>query len=174
VGRIGWMRALTNVFTRSRGTPAAAFAMYCSRNVLVDTELEDYSAPTPERQLPTAQTPTPNPQVETWELGVWSRSLECLLRKRRARVGPDIDVLVGAARQRRVDRAGAADRGAQIREMRRRPVRVRTGRDALVVDRRAVLAVKLDLEARRARAPREPPEVPPVAVVVELDARTVV
>src|SRR5438876_9675959 len=36
VGRIGWIRALMNVLTRSRGTPAAAFAKYWSRNVLVD------------------------------------------------------------------------------------------------------------------------------------------
>src|SRR6187401_3432123 len=40
---MGWMRALTKVLTRSRGTPAAAFAMYCSRKVLVDTELGDYT-----------------------------------------------------------------------------------------------------------------------------------
>src|SRR3954469_1358235 len=43
VGRIGCIRALTKVLTRSRGTPAAAFAMYCSRKVLVDTELVDYN-----------------------------------------------------------------------------------------------------------------------------------
>src|SRR5215203_4058644 len=43
VGRIGWIRSLTKVLTRSRGTPAAAFAMYCSRKVLVDTELGDYT-----------------------------------------------------------------------------------------------------------------------------------
>src|SRR4029079_214243 len=38
VGRMGWTFALMKVLTRSRGTPAAAFAMYCSRNVLVDTD----------------------------------------------------------------------------------------------------------------------------------------
>src|SRR6476660_3287783 len=35
VGRIGCSLALTNVLTRSRGTPAAAFARYCRRKVLV-------------------------------------------------------------------------------------------------------------------------------------------
>lgn len=43
VGRMGWTFALMKVLTRSRGTPAAAFAMYCSRNVLVDTELSNYT-----------------------------------------------------------------------------------------------------------------------------------
>ena len=35
VGRIGWSFALTKVLTRSRGTPLAALARYCSRKVLV-------------------------------------------------------------------------------------------------------------------------------------------
>ena len=43
VGRMACTFALMKVLTRSRGTPAAAFARYCSRKVLADTELNDYS-----------------------------------------------------------------------------------------------------------------------------------
>src|SRR6266540_7469527 len=39
VGRMACTFALMKVLTRSRGTPAAAFPMYFSRKVLVDTEL---------------------------------------------------------------------------------------------------------------------------------------
>ena len=35
--------ALMNVLTRSRGTPAAAFAMYCSRKLLVDKRFQLYT-----------------------------------------------------------------------------------------------------------------------------------
>src|SRR3982751_2610621 len=98
VGRMAWKRALTKVLTRSRGTPAAALAMYWSRKVLVDTELVNY-------------TPCP-PKAE-------------LLRECGTRVRSDVDVLVGAARQRGVDQPGAASRGAEIHEVRIRTVGVR-------------------------------------------------
>src|SRR4030095_6593794 len=60
VGRIGWSRALTKVLTRSRGTPAAAFAMYCSRKVLVDTELQHCTRRARRRTKDTKERPAPS------------------------------------------------------------------------------------------------------------------
>src|SRR4051812_28543086 len=106
VGRIGWMRALTKVLTRSRGTPAAAFAMYCSRNVLVDKGLSHYKTRGREGGKTGSTT---------------SRLLASCLPVSRLLVGEtgpgvarDPEVLVNRARDARVDRAGAADRRAQV------------------------------------------------------------
>src|SRR5436190_15096391 len=95
VGRMAWTFALMKVLTRSRGTPAAAFARYCSRKVLVDTELFDYN---------------PCPPIAS------------LLREGRSGERRDPDVLVDCARDAGVDRASAANRRPQVDYMRLGPV----------------------------------------------------
>src|SRR5215471_2697693 len=156
VGRIGWMRALTKVLTRSRGTPAAAFAMYCSRNVLVDTRLGDYSKPRGQGPSFNAELPTSN--SHRLGVGSWAWSL---LRERGPGVRRDPDVLVDRARDARVDRAGAAEGRSQMDQVRRRAVAVVRADPARVDDtsRRAVLA---DFDLGEIRAPGHFPEVPPL------------
>src|SRR5689334_9291182 len=144
VGRIGWMRALTKVLTRSRGTPAAAFAMYCSRNVLVDTGLPVlYTKGTKDRSF------VP-----------FASFVSFLLREGRPGVRTDIHVLVDAPGQRRIEQPRAARRRSQIQEVRIGTVGMRAGPDRGVVDGRTGLAVRLHQQTRAAGLPREAPEVP--------------
>src|SRR5436190_10576860 len=145
VGRIGWMRALTKVLTRSRGTPAAAFAMYCSRNVLVDTELLDY---------------TPCPP-------------ECgLLRERRPRVDRQPHVLHDDARHRRVVGAGATDRGTDVGDHWLRAVLVGAGANRPVVNRLAGIRID-DGDVGAAGPPFGRPQVPMGRVEVDRGRRAV-
>src|SRR6266545_3830518 len=139
VGRIGWMRALTKVLTRSRGTPAAAFAMYCSRKVLVDTELFDYN-PCPPQAI-------------------------VLLREPGPRASRQPHVLHRDARHRGVVWAGAADRRAHVRNHRIGRIRLRASVGAHVGDDRTALAVLPHDHARLSVAPGGLPEVPLVRVV---------
>src|SRR5919107_295836 len=157
VGRIGWMRALTKVFTRSRGTPAAALAMYCSRKVFVDTELDDYSI-----CLPGAV------PKQRWLAPEVPATLARLFREVRTRSGTDPDVLVDRARDARIDRAGAADRRAEMDDVRLRTVGMAVRRDAVTVNHASARAVFAHLDGREPRSPRRLPEVP--ALVAEGDA----
>src|SRR6188508_922132 len=70
-------------------------------------------------------------------------------REDRARSGSEIDVLVGAARQRGVDESGASGGRAKVRVVRSWAVGVRAGPDGHVVERRAGGAVEADLQAGR-------------------------
>src|SRR5262249_8353486 len=126
-----------------RGTPAAAFAMYCNRNVLVDTELLDYT-----------------------RISVSTRKM--LLREGRARVARDPDVLVDRPGNARVLPAAAADRRAQVDHVRLRLVRVAVGGFVRRVDHAPGRAVLAHFKSGEARAPRGLPEIP--ALVAESDA----
>src|SRR4029453_4016663 len=145
VGRIGWSRALTKVLTRSRGTPAAAFAMYCSRKVLVDTELQHCTRRARRRAL--------RPP-----------SRRSLLREIGPRVARDPDVLVDGARDAGVDRAGPTDWRSQVDHVRLWPVRV-VRVHPLRVDHATGRTVPTPLDLGEVEAPRHFPEVP--ALVAE-------
>src|SRR6478672_2499699 len=114
VGRIGWMRALTKVLTRSRGTPAAALAMYCSRKVLVDTELSDYNA-SGDAVISRSGDRSPRSPDHPITRSIWEV---------RPGIGRNPDVLVDRAWDAGVDRAGAADRRAQVNDVWLRVIRV--------------------------------------------------
>src|SRR3954469_7170176 len=159
VGRIGWMRALTKVFTRSRGTPAAALAMYCSRKVFVDTELHDYSICVTDKVAGTSGASHPR---------------RALLREVRARAGPDPDVFVNRTRDAGVDRAGATDRRAEMDHVRLRTIGVAVGRDAIAVDHPSAGPVFAHLEGREPWSPRGLPQIPPLVAKRDAGAEAIV
>src|SRR4029079_3410199 len=153
VGRMGWTFALMKVLTRSRGTPAAAFAMYCSRNVLVDTDQAIVQAKGQEtkRFLPSG------------------RRRVFLARAFRARTRSDPHVLVDRARDAGVDRAGASDRSAEPDDVRLRTISMAVGGDGVEIEDPARRRVFAHFQRSPAGVPGDLPEVPPL--VAERDRR---
>src|SRR4029450_11894753 len=94
VGRMAWNFALTNVLTRSRGTPAAAFARYCRRKVLV--AISGVSSMVHDQKAEgKGFAPLPSFGVERG----FMRRLRLFAGERRPRPARDPQVLVGSARQ---------------------------------------------------------------------------
>ena len=157
VGRIGWILELTNVFTRSRGTPVAALARYCRRKVLV--AMRESSTQCNPRWGRRQNVKDRRERVCALSL-LSCESLRLLAGERRARPRGRPDVLDDDAGHRRVEEAAASGRRPQMDVVGIRTIRMAAGVHGVFPHRATIRTALLNLEPRETSAPREAPEVP--------------
>src|SRR3954452_9229542 len=102
------------------------------------------------------------------------RPRRALLWEGRSRIRSGVDVLVDAARERRIERSSATDRGTEIQDVRGRPVRPTAESPGLAVNHRPVVAVCPHFHGEApALVPADAPEIPPRAVEAALSASAI-